>query len=125
MKDRATELLKIIICLAQIFWRWATPFWLFRDAQHGSWEQRVANYRYNRSQRAILPGYVLKWAGIAAVLLFLLHLQSGLLTYLMAGSAAHFCATLFCATTGIGFSFSCVVIAILTASYLYFTNVKD
>lgn len=125
MRDRAVELLKIIICLARIFWHWATPFWRFRDAQHGSWEQRVANYRYNRSQRAILPGYVMKWAGIAAILLFLLHLQSGLLTYLMAGSTAHFCAALFCATTGIGFSFSCIVIAVLTACYLYFTHVKD
>lgn len=125
MKDRAIELYKIVICLGLIFWRWATPFWLFRDAQHGSWEQRIANYRYNRSQRAILPGYVMKWLGIGAFMYLLLHLHSLLLNYLMQGSIAHYWAALFCVTSGIGFSFSCVVIAILTACYLYLTHVKQ
>lgn len=125
MKDRAIELYKIIVCLAQIFWRWATPFWLFRDARYGSREQRIANYRYNRSQRAILPRYTIKWLGIAAFMLLLLHLHSLLLNYLMQGSVAHYCAALFCVTTGIGFSFSCVVIAVLVTCYLYLTHVKQ
>jgi hypothetical protein len=124
MKDRLSALVAIIVLLCKIFWRWATPFWLFRDAQRGSREQRIANYRYNRAQRAILPGYALKWMAIAALLLLLLERYSGSLGQLIEGSPAYFCAALFCVTTGIGFSFACVIIAILLACYFFLAHVK-
>ena len=50
-------------------WRWLVPLWRFRDASRGTPEQRVANYRYNREQRKYLPGYLLKWAILCALLL--------------------------------------------------------
>lgn len=45
----------------QYVWRLAIPFWRFRDAGRGSIEQRIANYRYNREQRSVLPFYMWKW----------------------------------------------------------------
>lgn len=111
--------------LLQNFWRWATPFWRFRDASHGTKEQRIANYRHNRAQREVLPIYTLKWMAIAACMMLTMQVYSGMLAQSMEGSAAFFCAALFCVSSGIGFSFSCVVIAILMACYLYFTHIKE
>jgi hypothetical protein len=115
---------KHLAYLLQLFWRWATPFWLFRDANNGSVEQRITNYRYNRSRRGILPGYALKWIGIAACMMLLLQAYSGLMIITNEGTVGHFCATLFCVSAGIGFSFSCVVIAILMTSYLFFSSIE-
>ncbi|HJV53159.1 MAG TPA: hypothetical protein VJ652_16955 [Noviherbaspirillum sp.] len=108
----------------QYFWRLAIPFWAFRDVAHGSVEQRAANYRYNRAQRKILPFYLWKWAGIAACMMQLTRVLSDLMGSTAAHSADHLCATVFCVSAGIGFAFSCVVIAILSAAYLFLTYVK-
>jgi hypothetical protein len=114
---------KIFLSL-QYFWRLAVPLWRFRDAGRGTLEQRIANYRYNRSQRKILPFYVMKWIGIAACMLLLTQVLSEMMLMTAAGSADHLCATLACMSAGIGFAFSCVVIAILFASYLFLTYMK-
>jgi len=123
--SRLTLCLQLLRLLGIICWRWATPFWRFRDANAGTLEQRNANYRYNRAQRAILPAYTLKWLAIAACMLMLLQIYSGILAQAMEGTPAYFCAALFCVSSGIVFSFACVVIAILLASYLFFTHIKD
>lgn len=109
----------------QCFWHWATPFWLFRDASCGSREQRCANYRHNCAQRDILPFYTLKWMAIAAGMMLLLQIHSDLLSGAIAGTPAYFCAALFCISSGIGFSFACIVIAVLMTCYLFFTHVKE
>jgi hypothetical protein len=108
----------------QYVWRLAIPFWIFRDADRGTMEQRLANYRYNRAQRKILPFYVWKWIGIAACLMQLTRVLSDLMLNTAAESTHHLCATFFCMSAGIGFAFSCVVIAVLFASYLFLTCVK-
>jgi hypothetical protein len=105
-------------------WRLAIPFWLFRDASRGTLEQRIANYRYNRAQRKILPFYMWKWLGIAACMMQLTQLLSSMVETSAAESANHLCATLFCMSAGIGFVFSCVVIALLGCSYLFLTCVE-
>jgi len=105
-------------------WRLAIPFWIFRDAAHGTIEQRIANYRYNRSQRKVLPFYMWKWVGIAACMMQLMRLLSDLMVKTAAESRDHLCAALACMSAGIGFAFSCVVIAILFASYLFLSYVK-
>lgn len=117
-------LLDKIFSRLQYFWRLAIPFWMFRDAARGTVEQRIANYRHNRAQRKILPFYMWKWVGIAACMMQLLRLLSELMTRTAAESANHLCATVFCVSAGIGFAFSCVVIAILFASYLFLTYVE-
>ena len=55
------------------------PFWMFRDAHHGTTEQRIANYRFNRAQRNVLPFYMAKWLGIAICLLKMTEVLSGLM----------------------------------------------
>ena len=42
---------KALLSSLQYLWRLAIPFWKFRDAGHGTAEQLIANYRYNRAQR--------------------------------------------------------------------------
>ncbi len=108
----------------QYIWRLAVPFWRFRDAGHGTLEQRMANYRHNRSLRNILPFYMWKWIGIAICMFQLTRVLSGLMNTTAVESMNHLYATLFCMGAGIGFAFSCVVIALLTSSYLYLTYVK-
>lgn len=109
----------------QYFWRLAIPLWIFRDASRGTAEQRIANYRYNRSQRKVLPFYMWKWIGIALCMMQLTRVLSGQMTIASAESTQHLCATLACMSAGIGFAFSCIVIAILLASYLYLSYVKN
>ncbi len=106
------------------FWRLAIPQWRFRDAAHGSIEQRIANYRYNRAQRKILPFYMWKWVGIAVCMLELTQILSYLMSITATESVNHLCATLACMGTGIGFAFSCIVITVLLASYLFLTYVR-
>lgn len=110
------------------FWRLAVPFWLFRDAHHGTVEQRIANYRFNRAQRNILPFYMLKWLGIATCLLKMTELLSGLMLSTQAQSqsqgADHLFAALLCMGAGIAFAFSCIVLLMLATSYLYLSCVE-
>lgn len=113
-----------LLSLLQYVWRLAIPMWRFRDAGHGTAEQRIANYRHNRSQRKVLPFYVWKWVGIAACLLQLTRVLSNVMSTTTEDSANHLCAALACMSAGIGFAFACVVIAVLLASYLYLTYVK-
>lgn len=120
--DRQTP--KRLFLSLQYFWRLAVPLWMFRDAGHGTAEQRIANYRYNRSRRKILPFYVVKWVGIAACLMQLTQVLSNLMSVTAAESTNHLCATLACMSAGIGFAFSCIVITVLLSSYLFLTYVK-
>jgi hypothetical protein len=115
---------KRLLLRLQYIWRLAIPFWLFRDAGRGTLEQRIANYRYNRSQRKLLPFYVWKWIGIAACMMQLTRVLSYLMETTARESTNHLCATLFCMSAGIGFAFSCVVLTVLLSSYLFLTWVK-
>lgn len=106
------------------FWRLAMPFWLFRDAHHGTAEQRIANYRFNRAQRNILPFYMAKWLGISICLLKMIELLSGLMPSTQTQANDHLLAALFCMSAGIAFAFSCIVLLMLATSYLYLSCVE-
>lgn len=106
------------------FWRLAVPFWLFRDAHHGTVEQRIANYRFNRAQRNILPFYMLKWLGMSLCLLKMTELLSDLMLGPQAQGDDHLFAALFCMSAGIAFAFSCIVLLMLATSYLYLSCVE-
>lgn len=103
-------------------WRQFMPFWLFRDAGRGTIEQRIANYRYNRRQRGILPSFIFKWITIAAGLILALQILSSLMRYTLEGSVINVYMALLCATAGIAFAFSCVVITILTVCYVFLSR---
>ncbi|AXK38222.1 hypothetical protein [Crenobacter cavernae] len=45
------------------------PFRHFRSAARGDFLLREQNYRYNREQRQLLPGYLFKWAVLCTGLL--------------------------------------------------------
>jgi hypothetical protein len=113
------------IRLAVHFWRRIIPFWLFRDAGHGSVEQQIANYRYNRLHRGILPSFILKWIGIAACLMASLQILSDLMGKTMEGSSVHVCMVILCATAGMAFAFSCVAITLLTVCYVFLTRTDN
>jgi len=53
------------------FWRllyqYLWPFLYFRDVNRGQLMERQQNYRYNRSQRILLPGFAFKWALLTAM----------------------------------------------------------
>jgi hypothetical protein len=123
MGRRNTPLKTRLSARARQFWRLAVPFWLFRDAHHGTLEQRVANYRFNRSQRNILPFYMLKWLGISLCFLKMTELLSALMLGIPAQADDHLCAALFCMGAGIAFAFSCIVLLMLATSYLFLSCV--
>lgn len=108
----------------QYIWRLAIPLWIFRDASRGTIEQRIANYRYNRAQRKVLPFYMFKWVGIAACMMQITRILSVVMNTTSTESANYLYAALFCMSAGIGFAFSCIVIAILCSSYLFLTYVE-
>jgi len=126
MDPRNKSLRKRLHDRARRFWRLAIPFWLFRDAHHGTNEQRIANYRFNRAQRNILPFYMAKWLGISICLLKMTELLSGLMLSTQAQSQNddHLFAALFCMSAGIAFAFSCIVLLMLATSYLYLSCVE-
>jgi hypothetical protein len=105
-------------------WRLAMPFWQFRDAHRGSSEQRIANYRFNRSMRNILPFFMAKWLGIAVCLLKMTELLSTLMITTRSQSDDHLFAALLCMGAGIAFAFACIVLLMLTTSYLYLSCVE-
>lgn len=105
-------------------WRLAIPLWQFRDAHRGTMEQRIANYRFNRSMRNILPFFMVKWLGIALCLMKMTELLSGRMLSTGAQSADHLFATLLCMAAGIAFAFACIVLLVLTTSYLYLSCVE-
>jgi hypothetical protein len=107
--------------LAQ-FWRRLIPVGLFRDASHGSVEQKIANYRYNRTHREALPPFIFTWMGMAVCLMMSLHICSNLTRQTIEGSGFHVCMVALSATVGIAFAFSCVVTAVLTVSYLFLSR---
>lgn len=126
MDYRKTPLRQRLHGKARQFWRLAMPFWLFRDAHRGTAEQRIANYRFNRAQRNILPFYMAKWLGMAICLLRMTELLSGLMLGAQAqtGNDDHLLAALFCMGAGIAFAFSCIVLLMLATSYLYLSCVE-
>ena len=122
MDTRNTPLRKRLQGRLRQFWRLAMPFWLFRDAHHGSSEQRIANYRFNRSLRNILPFYMAKWLGMCVCLLKMTELLSVLM--LTTQSDEHLYVALFCMGAGIAFAFSCIVLLMLATSFLYLSCVE-
>lgn len=108
----------------QYIWRLAIPFWRFKDAGRGTIEQRIANYRYNREQRGVLPFYMWKWVGIAVCMMQLMRVLSDVMSSTSTQSSNYLCAALFCMSAGIGFAFACIVLLLLMASYLYLSYVK-
>jgi len=46
----------------QLLWRFFSPFRLMKDVNRGSFEERMAAYRHNRSMRSHLSACMVRWA---------------------------------------------------------------
>lgn len=97
----------------------AMPFGRFKDALRGTEEQCIASYRHNRAQRGILPFFIFKWIGIGLSLMMLLRIFSRLMAQTMVGSLGHWWAAALCMSTGIAFSFACVMVAVMSVTYVF------
>lgn len=53
--------------LWHLAYRFLWPFQYFRDVTRGSLLERQQNYRYNRSMRVYLPGFMVKWVLLTAI----------------------------------------------------------
>jgi hypothetical protein len=55
----------------QALFRFFAPFRLMKDVSRGSFEERTAAYRHNRSMRGHLPACLLRWAFSCSVAIVL------------------------------------------------------
>ena len=55
--------------LVYLLYLYLWPFWMFKDVTRGTLLERAAAYRHNREKRVFLPGYIVKWSIIFALLL--------------------------------------------------------
>lgn len=53
--------------IRQLLYRYLWPFQYFRDVTRGTRVERQQNYRYNRSMRVFLPGFICKWVVLSAL----------------------------------------------------------
>ncbi len=103
----------------------AVPFWLFRDANCGTPMERRASYRHNRQRRGLLPFFMFKWLGLAFCLLQAMQPLSQIMTDIPHGDTTHWIVLILSLLNGLAFTFACVVITILLASYLYLCGVEE
>ena len=57
--------------MLQTLLRLYSPFRLMKDVSRGSFEERAAAYRHNRSMRGELPACMLRWAASCSIAVFL------------------------------------------------------
>jgi len=105
--------------LSLLLFRYLWPFWLFKDAGRGDRHARAAAYRYNRSMRVHLPGYLLKWV-IGAALALLSSVAFG--SWSGAGSTALDVYTLISAIWGLLFTCSLCVLLVTAYVYIYLSR---
>ncbi|HYE35530.1 hypothetical protein [Methylocaldum sp.] len=58
--------------LSYLLYLYLWPLWIFESVNVGSFFERAAAYRRNRSKRVYLPGYTAKWIVIFAMLIAML-----------------------------------------------------
>lgn len=66
-KHEETSLAARSESLWRLAYRYLWPFQYFRDVTRGSQLERQQNYRYNRSMRGCLPGFMVKWVFLTAL----------------------------------------------------------
>ena len=68
---------------------------------------------------------MLKWLALGFCLLQAMMPLTTILASLPPGGTAHFLTSLVCMINGIAFAFACVVLTLLSASYVYLSVVED
>lgn len=95
------------------------PFWLFEDASRGDMYARAAAYRHNRQKRVHLPGYLLKWSFLCALVF---ALMSGFDRLAARIEPMREVFTWLCAGSGLAFSVSLCLLLETAYIYLYLSR---
>jgi hypothetical protein len=95
--------------MIEAFWTRFSPLRGIRDASQGSFEQRAAAYRHNRSMRKELLACMGRWALTSAVALLVT-------SYLQTQGAA---SSLFTAVAGLFATVGVCILAVGTCAYLH------
>jgi hypothetical protein len=99
--------------LSRLLFLYLWPFWLFKDASRGDRLTRAAAYRHNRSMRAHLPGYLMRWLlGCGATL----AITTGFSSLSSARGGVDVFGLL---AAGWGIVFACSLCVLFTTSYIY------
>lgn len=102
--------------LAVLLYLYIWPFWMFKDVNRGNLLEQAAAYRYNREHRIYLPGYLLRWTLIFALLL---GGMLGLESLEQAGIMLPAASRLLAGATGMVASAAMVVMVQITVAYLF------
>ena len=104
--------------LLHLLYLYFIPYWLFRDVSRGDQMLREQNYRYNREQRKYLPGYLLKWTILCALLLASHHLAKALALQLTDWASLFQLWALF---SGIGFTVGVALMSNIMVAWSFLT----
>ncbi|KZE34939.1 hypothetical protein [Crenobacter luteus] len=97
------------------------PFRHFRNAAEGNFLVREQNYRYNREQRQLLPGYLFKWAVLGAVLLASAELAHA---FGRAFPSARQLLLMWEMASGVGFAVAVALMSNIAAGWAYLTYMR-
>ncbi|BBA33710.1 uncharacterized protein sS8_1753 [Methylocaldum marinum] len=107
--------------LSCLLYLYLWPLWIFENVNVGSFLERAAAYRRNRSRRVYLPGYTAKWTVIFGLLMAML---SALECMGNVFAAWKFSFMLLACGTGILAILAFVVVVMTIAIYLLLTHWK-
>ncbi|WP_269532544.1 hypothetical protein [Chitinimonas sp. BJYL2] len=102
--------------LASLLYLYIWPFWMFKDVNRGNLLEQAAAYRHNRERRVYLPGYLLRWTLIFALLLGGIMMFEALE---QAGIMLPAASRLLAGATGMFASGAMVVMVQITVAYLF------
>jgi hypothetical protein len=101
----------------QVLFRFFSPFRLMKDVSRGSFEERMAAYRHNRSMRGHLPACMLRWALSCSIAILL----TSYFDALGGGAAAPGTPSIFVLLAAACATFiACGVCVMFITAYVYF-----
>jgi len=101
----------------QVLFRFFAPFRLMKDVSRGSFEERMAAYRHNRSMRSHLPACMLRWAASCSIAVLL----TAYFDALGGGAAAPGMPSVFVLLAAACATFiACGVCVLFITAYVYF-----
>jgi hypothetical protein len=103
----------------QVLWRFFSPFRMMKDVNRGSFEERVAAYRHNRSMRGELSACMGRWALSCSVAIVLTAYFDALGS---GGSGALSIFVLLAAACGTFIACAICMLFVMAYAYVYLTH---
>jgi hypothetical protein len=98
----------------QVLWKFFSPFCLMKDVSRGTFEERAAAYRHNRSMRGHLSACMVRWALSCSVAIVLTSYFDALGSSARAGLDIFVLLAAACATF-----IACGVCVLFITAYVY------